>query len=91
MFFFRAAVNNRVQIVKLLGSISKSFVNHTTVHSQTALVLAAEKGHINVVKELLSQKADFKIADDRGKTVLHYGIQFPALLKVLLDVSYQQF
>lgn len=87
-FIRRAAVNNHVQVVKYLGSISRYFVNQTTEYSQTALVLAAERGHINVVKELLNLKADFEISDDSGRTVLHYAIDFPAILKILLKVRY---
>ena len=82
----RAAINNHSHLVKYLGSISRSFVNQMTEYSQTPLLLAAERGHINVVKELLALKADFRITDAGAKTVVHCAIAFPNVLKILLQV-----
>jgi ankyrin repeat protein len=63
-------------------------VNETTENSQTALVLAAQRGHTNVVEQLLDLKADFTISDDSDRTVLHYAIEYPEMLKLLLKVSH---
>ena len=62
-------------------------MNQTTGNSQTALVLAAYKGHVQVVEELLILEADFKTADDSNRTVLHNGIKFPKILRTLLKVD----
>ena len=80
-------MNNHARLVKYLSSISRSFVNQTTEYSQTALVLAAQRGHVEVVEELLNLKVDFRIADDGGRTVLHYGVNFPDVLTILLQVG----
>ena len=74
-------------MVKYIGAMSKRFMNETTENSQTALVLAAQCGHIKVVEELLELNADFTISDDSGRTVLHYAIAYPAVLKLLLKVN----
>ena len=86
--YCRAAMNNHVDVVKYLGSISKTLVNQTTEYSmQTALVLAAERGHIEVVEELLNLEADFGITDVSGRTVLHYAVDSPNILRTLLKVT----
>ena len=62
-------------------------MNETTENSQTALVLAAQRGHIEVVQELLDLKADFNVTDDSDRTVLHYAIAYPEILRLLLKVK----
>ena len=74
--------------MRFVGSMSKRFVNETTDHSQTALLLAAQRGHIKVVEKLLELKADFTISDDSDRTVLHYAIAYPDILTLLLKVNY---
>ncbi|XP_046848105.1 transient receptor potential cation channel subfamily A member 1-like [Xenia sp. Carnegie-2017] len=56
----------------------------TTKNSQSALVLAAQRGHVRVVEELLKLKADFTLRDDSNRTVLHYAIAYPETLRILL-------
>ena len=85
--FCRAAINNHANVVRHVGAMSIRFVNETTDNSQTALVLAAQRGHINVVEKLLDLKADFTISDDSDRTVLHYAIAYPDILKLLLKVN----
>ncbi|CAB4008909.1 transient receptor potential cation channel subfamily A member 1-like, partial [Paramuricea clavata] len=80
----KAAINNHANLVRFIGSKSKRFVNETTENSQTALVLAAQCGHTSVVEQLLDLKADFTISDDSDRTVLHYAIEYPEMLKLLL-------
>ncbi|XP_046864204.1 ankyrin-1-like [Xenia sp. Carnegie-2017] len=80
----RAAINNHSSLVSYIGSLSKDFVNELTNYSQSALILATQLGHIEVVKELLKLKADFTIRDNSYKTVLHYAIAYPEILKILL-------
>jgi len=38
-------------------------------------MIAAEKGSIELVKELLEAKADVRIRDKQGKTALYYAIE----------------
>ncbi|XP_046848686.1 transient receptor potential cation channel subfamily A member 1-like [Xenia sp. Carnegie-2017] len=80
----KAAVNDHSDIVSYIGSQSKIFLNEKTKNSQTALVLAAERGHVRVVEELLKLKADFTLRDDSNRTVLHYAIAYPETLRILL-------
>ncbi|XP_046848681.1 transient receptor potential cation channel subfamily A member 1-like isoform X1 [Xenia sp. Carnegie-2017] len=80
----KAAINNHSDIVSYIGSKSKIFVNEKTENSQSALVLAAQRGHVRVVEELLKLKADFTIRDDSNRTVLHYAIAHPETLRILL-------
>ena len=68
--------------------MSKRFANETTDNSRTALLLAAQRGHIKVVEKLLELKADFTISDDSNRTVLHYAITYPDILTLLLKVNY---
>ena len=74
-------------MVSYAGAMSIEFVNETTDNSQTALVLAAQRGHINVVEKLLDLKADITISDDSDRTVLHYATAYPDILKLLLKVN----
>ena len=69
-----------------IGSLSRDIVNELTNYSESALILATQLGHIEVVKELLKLKADFTIRDNSYKTVLHYAIAYPEILKILLKV-----
>ena len=79
-------MNNHSNLVKYIGRMSKRFVNERTENSQTALVLAAQRGHIKVVEQLLELGADFTTTDDSDRTVLHYAIAYPELLRFLLTV-----
>ena len=74
-------------MVKYIGAMSEQIRNETSKNSQTALVLAAQRGHIKVVEELLELKADFTISDDSDRTVLHYAIAHPKILELLLKVN----
>ena len=85
--FCRAAMNNHANVVSYVGAMSIEFVNETTDNSQTALVLAVQRGHINVVEKLLDLKADITISDDSDRTVLHYATAYPDILKLLLKVN----
>ncbi len=80
-------MNNHANVVSYIGALSIQFVNETTDNSQTALDLAAQRGHINVVEKLVDLKADFTIRDDSDRTVLHYAIAYPEILKLLLKVN----
>ncbi|XP_046848111.1 LOW QUALITY PROTEIN: transient receptor potential cation channel subfamily A member 1-like [Xenia sp. Carnegie-2017] len=79
-----AAINNHSGVVRYIGSLSKGFLNEITKTSLSALVLAVDKGHIEVVEELLKLKADFTIRDDSNKTVLHNATAHPEILRILL-------
>lgn len=87
--YSRAAINNHSGVVRYIGSLSKGFLNEITKTSLSALVLAVDKGHIEVVEELLKLKADFTIRDDSNRTVLHNATAHPEILRILLKVLFQ--
>ena len=66
-------------------------MNKTTDNSQTALLLAVQSGHIMIVEKLLELKADYTIRDNSGGTVLHYAVEYPDILTLLLEVNYLEF
>ncbi|XP_046848679.1 transient receptor potential cation channel subfamily A member 1-like isoform X2 [Xenia sp. Carnegie-2017] len=82
----QAVINDRSGLVRYIGSMNMDFVNEKTEKSQSALVLAAERGYQQVVEELLDLNADFNIRDgsNGNRTVLHYAIAYPEILKILL-------
>ena len=43
------------------------------MENKTALHLAAFEGQVEVLKYLLQNKADTKVTDDEGDTVLHFA------------------
>ena len=85
-FHPRAAINNHSGLVEYIGSLSSEFVNETTKNNKSALILAVQCGHFPVVEELLKLKVDFTIRDDSHRTVLHYAIAYPEILRILLKV-----
>ena len=68
--------------------MNKDFVNEKTENCQSALVLAVQRGYQQVVEELLDLNADFNIRDgsNENRTVLHYAIAYPKILKILPKV-----
>ncbi len=48
-----------------------TFIDATDVDNRTALLDAAERGHLDVVKYLLENSADLSIADFSGRNPLH--------------------
>ncbi|XP_067653767.1 serine/threonine-protein phosphatase 6 regulatory ankyrin repeat subunit B-like [Haliotis asinina] len=67
--FQLACIGGNLSIVECL--LSNSEVDSSDYLGRTALMKAAESGHIHVFKFLVSQKADRKLTDDFNNTVLH--------------------
>lgn len=65
-----AAENNNAPIAAILLDAKLMDVNAKTEAGQTALHIAAEKGHFNVLSRLLIEKPDLEIQTKGGKTAL---------------------
>lgn len=59
----------------------KAEIDAKTNNNQTALLLAIQNGHYNVVKELLRNEADITILDDNEKTLQELSKQQSNYLK----------
>jgi ankyrin repeat protein len=73
--FLKAAKAGKQSEVKdhlrMLASYSlKEKLNCTDKHGRTALMLAAEKGHVEVVELLVDKGADLMVEDEKGETAL---------------------
>lgn len=71
-----ACYRGRLQTVKLLlerGSAAEEIINARNMYGSTALLLAAENGHFDVVKLLVEAGADIDIPTNYGSTPLLYG------------------
>ncbi len=70
--FFRAAKGDWIGVAKILDSGTS--VNASDYNSRTALHLAAERGHVEVVKYLISSGAEVEAKDCYGKTAAEIAI-----------------
>ena len=68
--WFRAAETGDSQWLRSLYSHYNIDVNTSNEHTNTALLLSAENGHVDCVKYLLQQGADINITDEWGNTAL---------------------
>ena len=66
-----AMVNNTEVLRTLLDAGAK--VNVTSNDGVTALMLAADEGHVNNVQLLIKASADINARDKSGKTALQYA------------------
>lgn len=84
-----AALNNHVEIAKLLVHIGKANMDRQNVNLQTALHLAVERQHVQIVKLLVLEGANLNIPDKDGDTPLHEALRHHTLsqLKQLQDVE----
>jgi len=64
---------NRVSIVKLLcqdSRCSPSEINRKDSYGYTALMIAVERGNLDIVKELDKEGTDFRVKDRLGRTLI---------------------
>ncbi|XP_046568341.1 serine/threonine-protein phosphatase 6 regulatory ankyrin repeat subunit B-like isoform X2 [Haliotis rubra] len=71
--FHLACVGGSLSIVKCL--LPKSKVNSSDYLGRTAIMKAAESGHIRVFDFLVSQKVDLELTDHFNNTVLHFACE----------------
>ncbi|XP_046562592.1 putative ankyrin repeat protein RF_0381 [Haliotis rubra] len=71
--FQSACVGGNLSIVECL--LPKSEVNSSDYLGRTALMKAAESGHIHVFDFLVSQKLDLELTDHFSNTVLHFACE----------------
>jgi ankyrin repeat protein len=86
-----AAINNRVEMLQVLLDWSVSFINYPDPFQlKTALHLAAERGHISIVQELLERGADVSLADSEGFLSIHLAAAKAGhadIVKMIMDYT----
>ncbi|RWS19937.1 ankyrin repeat protein-like protein [Leptotrombidium deliense] len=70
----RAAINNRLEILKLILSIDGGFLNARGLHKMTPLYYAVRHQSFDVIAYLLQQKANSNLATLEGYTSLHSAL-----------------
>ncbi|WQF82582.1 Putative B30.2/SPRY domain, P-loop containing nucleoside triphosphate hydrolase [Colletotrichum destructivum] len=79
-----AAVSGCVDIACLIldkdTSKTAGFIDLLDNNHQTALIIAVRMGNIDFAKQLIAAGAQLAIADQIGKTALHYAIQYCPLI-----------
>lgn len=68
-----SAYNNCLDVVKRLLKKDKSLLEMESSEGDTALTLAAYKGHLPIVQLLLSSGANIKAKDNQGNTAWHFA------------------
>lgn len=71
-----AAMDGVVDAVDFLLGKELVDVDITCTHGRTALILAAEKGHLTIVKVLIAKGADLKKRSSNGGTALHWAAMY---------------
>ncbi|MGJ5641466.1 ankyrin repeat domain-containing protein [Formosa sp. S-31] len=71
--FMVACGNRSSEVVNaMLPKVNSKLINQKNSDGQTALMLAVEKGDAQTVENLLKQKADVKVKDNKGNTLVAY-------------------
>ena len=85
---YRACNDNDLRAVTALLAKGVN-VNASSADGFTALIIAASKGHVEILKILLNAGADTSIQNEHGATALHYAAQngHVEILKALLDAG----
>ncbi|PCG93086.1 Hypothetical protein PENO1_085300 [Penicillium occitanis (nom. inval.)] len=65
-----ATMNKSIEIVKLLLKREPNLLDLHDMFEQTALLIAAEKGHVEIIRHLHSRGAEIEAADSTGVTAL---------------------
>ncbi len=76
--------------IRILTSLMSKFalnLQYTDVNGKTAIMLAANKGMLDIAKELIKHGADIRVNDKHGHNVLHAAVEGgnPKVLKLLLE------
>jgi len=83
----RAAARGQAAVLELLLQSGSEIDELSTLSSKSALVWAAEIGHLDMTRLLLLRGADVALQDTFGKTALHYASEngHEAIVRVLLE------
>lgn len=65
----RAALMNDTRILNFLLDAGED-INEKNEHGETILMLAVDKGHLNMIQILIAKGADVNAKDKEGKSVL---------------------
>ncbi|KAF5348301.1 hypothetical protein D9756_010536 [Leucocoprinus leucothites] len=71
-----------------LGALEKGAdIRLTDSHGRTALILASEKGYLEIVNALVKRRPNFWAKDNSGGTALHAAAKYgyPEIIKILLS------
>jgi len=81
-----AARNGMLEQVEELIKIDKQCVNATDKHGNTALIFAANKGHLECAQALIAAGAQVDLANEHGVTALEMAadMDHPEIIKLLL-------
>ena len=84
-----AALNNHIEVAELLIVNGKCSLNLQNVNLQTALHLATERQHTQIVRSLVREGANLNIIDKDGDTPLHEALRHHTLsqLRQLHDMQ----
>jgi len=82
----QAAENADISVLNQILARDPALVNARDAGGNTALHLACAKGHIKIVKQLLSMKADVNVRNARQETPLHSAIRFEADNTALVEL-----
>lgn len=87
--WFLAAVQGDYKTFQELVNTTEIDVRTKGPYRQTALMLAAQNGDVEIVGELLKRGAEVNAVDANGDTALHYTAQFhqPRVMKILLEAG----
>ncbi|XP_060860321.1 E3 ubiquitin-protein ligase mind-bomb isoform X1 [Metopolophium dirhodum] len=77
-----AALNNHNRVASLLLVRGRADPNKRNVNKQTALHLAVERQHADIVKLLVHHSADPNIPDKDGDTPMHEALRHHTLLQI---------
>lgn len=92
----RAAIRNNLAMVKVCLQSKHVRVNKMDGYGETALIIASELGHYEIVEALLNNKANIEAESNAGKTPLMAAIGLyelrrgaqvchPQIIRLLLD------
>lgn len=87
--WFLAAVQGDYKTFKELVNTTEIDVRTKGPYRQTALMLAAQCGDVEIVSDLLNLGAEVNAVDANGDTALHYTAQFhqPRAMRALLEAG----
>jgi len=88
--FIQAAQEGRLDLIQELLKNPKENVNDQDEQGRTALMVASENGHLQIVQRLLEKNADLRLIDRQGRTALDWArIQGHSAILQLLDEKWE--